>query len=543
MKEETAHFERRDPSQNGLVQESLFPIVLSEVNFLTFPFFCLSRKGLNTTTLVEYSKSIQRENESIDILWQVSSNSKFGFPGPFDKEVHKAIEALITQRGFPVSNPISFTLYELCKIMNINPHSGKNLQAIKDSLLRITMTGVYSKQTFYSKTEKRWIEEAFHLYDHVTFRGKHRPDTHEMAETNFLFLGKWYLDNLNSFYIKTLDYDFYRSLKSLIDKRYYEIMSVKFYGSFQAKIPFLRFRYSTLCDLFPLARYPYLSKAKGQLNPAHKRLIDQGFFSKVIWKQTNETNDWLLYFYPGDRAHELLNPHRMIQAAKLDSLGSFGEADGQMEFPFDFEALETVENFQDKYYKYYKIDNNNKEPDSEIQSGDQPDQSVVALLDRLTEFKIPEKLATQYLEKYPLAYLEEKIQIIEFKKSRDTRIKNTGGMLRRAIEEDWQPPEDLTVAKQKRGREIETSKRLQAEEKQAAIEQAKDRAVEEWISEASDSLVAKIQARAAREVREEHPETKDKFLRILNKVRVREIIVREYLDIDESKLLQEQAAK
>ena len=529
-------------SQKQAADEQLYLITVSEINFLTLPFFNLARKGLKDTTLIEYTKTIQRGNETVDIVWKVSSNSEYGFPGPFDKEVHKAIEALIAQRGFPVRNPIPFSLYELCKIMEIHD-SGRTIDSIRDSLIRITMTGIHSKQAFYARSKERWVEEAFHLYDHVTFKGKYRPDTNEIAETNYLFLSKWYLENLNAFYIKTLDYEFYKNLESPIDKRYYEIMSVKFYGAFQAKVPFLRYRYSSLCDLFPLTRYDYLSRAKQQLNPAHQRLIKQGFFRKVTWHKTNEKDDWLLYFYPGDRAHELLNPHRMIQAAKLDSLGSFGEADGQMEFPFDFEALETVENFQDKYYKYYKIDNNNKEPDSEIQSGDQPDQSVVALLDRLTEFKIPEKLATQYLEKYPLAYLEEKIQIIEFKKSRDTRIKNTGGMLRRAIEEDWQPPEDLTVAKQKRGREIETSKRLQAEEEQAAIEQAKDRAVEEWISEASDSLVAKIQARAAREVREEHPETKDKFLRILNKVRVREIIVREYLDIDESKLLQEQAAK
>ncbi len=515
-------------------EEHLYPIVISEINFLTLPFFNLARKGLSNTDRIEYTKTIQRGDETVDIAWKVSANCDYGFPGPFDKEVHKSIEALITDRGFPVKNPLPFSLYELCKIMKITP-SGKNMQSIKDSLIRITMTGVYSKQTFYAKAQKRWLEEAFHLYDHVTFKGKYRLDTNKIAETNYLFMSKWYLENLNAFYIKTLDYDFYRNLKSPIDKRYYEIMSVKFYGAFQAKVPFLRYRYSSLCDLFPLTRHEHLSRAKQQLNPAHKRLINKGFFRKVLWKQTNEKDDWLLYFYPGNKAHDLLNPHKLIKTANLDSLGTFGEADGQMEFPFDFEDMEPVEISQDNLYKYYKIDNNNRDIKSKVSIEDQPNQSVVALLDRLIKYKIPEKLATEYVSRYSPAYLEEKIRILEFKKSRDTRIKNTGGMLRKAIEENWQPSEDLAGAEEKQKKKIEKRKRFQAEEKQAAIEEAKDKAVKEWISKASDKLVAEIQERAAREIREENPETKDQFLRMLNKIRIEEIIEKEYLNLPESK--------
>ena len=515
--------------QEQAAEEQLYLITVSEINFLTFPFFNLARKGLKDTTLIKYTKTIQRGDETIDITWKVSSNSAYGFPGPFDKEVHKAIEALIAQRGFPVANPISFSVYELCKIMGIHD-SGRTIESIKESLTRITMTGIHSKQAFFSRTEKRWIEEAFHLYDHVTFKGKYRPDTHEEAETNYLFLSKWYLDNLNTFYIKTLDYDFYKSLQSPIDKRYYEVMSVKFYGAFQAKIPFLRYRYSSLCDLFPLTRHDYLSRAKQQLNPAHKRLINKGFLGKVIWKQTNEKNDWLLYFYPGDKAHDLLNPHKLIQTPEIESLGAFGEADGQMEFSFDFVDPEPVEISQDKYYKYYKFNNNNKESKSETQVKGKTDQSVVAFLDRLIEYKIPEKLAAKYLDEYPVTYLEEKIQIVEFKKSRDRRIKNTGGMLRRAIEENWQPPEDLTAAKEKHERDAANERHQRAEVEQLAREQALAEAVQDWKSKASESLLDKIQARARREIETELPQVDKRFISIPIKIRVDDIIAREYLE-------------
>ena len=155
---------------------------------------------------------------------------------------------------------------------------------------------------------------------------------------------------------------------------------------------------------------------------------------------------------------------------------------------------------------------------------------VVVLLDRLKKLRLSRKLIVDYIEKYPSAYLEEKIEIIEFRMSKDKRIKNSGGMLRRAIEEDWQPPEALAASKEKRRLEIAKRKRIQAEEKQAAIEEAKNRAVEEWLADAPGELVAEIQARANREIQEENPGTSAKFLRMLNKIRARDIIAREYLD-------------
>ena len=519
-------------------EQQLSPVVLSEINFLTLPFFNLARKGLGDVSAVEYVSTIKRDGENVNILWKVSANSEFGFPGPFDKEVHKAIEALITNQGFPVLNPLAFSLYELCILMDITP-SGKNMQSIKDALTRIVATTVVSKHSFYSKASERWIERVFHLYDDVTFKGDSRPDNHEIANTNYLYLGKWYLDNLNDFYIKSLDYDFYKSLESPIDKRYYEIMSVKFYGAIQNKAPFLRYRYSTLCSLFPLTQHQFLSYAKRQLNPAHKRLQKRGFFSKVTWHKTTDKNDWLLYFHPGPKAHDLLNPQKALSDVEIDSLGTFGEDDGQLEFTFDSDAVQTPQISQDKFYKYYKIDNNNKESEPENQSERQASQSVVAFLKRLIEYKIPEKLAAEYLDKYPVAYLEEKIQIIEFKKSRDTRVKNTGGMLRRAIEEDWHPPEDLTTAKERQEREAANKRRRQNEVEQLDREQALATAVQAWKGRASESLLNEIQARARREIEAKLPKADKRFISMPIKIRVDDIIAREYLDLDESNSFRE----
>jgi len=118
-----------------------------------------------------------------------------------------------------------------------------------------------------------------------------------------LFLGSWYLQNLNSFYIKPIDYNYLQSLKSKIASRLYEILGVKFYGLKNKRQNFVCYKYSKLCQLLPVAPHEYISLAKQQLDPGNNELRDTGFISKYDWSE-NGNKDWLIYYWPGERAKE-----------------------------------------------------------------------------------------------------------------------------------------------------------------------------------------------------------------------------------------------
>ena len=311
LKRPSGPLKDRDKGENGYRDENeekvLPKIIKSEVNLLTLPFFALSRKGLSQKTTTVYRNEIVRDGKKLEIFWQVTANTKYGYPGPFDKEVHKVVEQIITERiereGLPLRNPISIgSIYEICHRMGISTQ-GKNYRKIKEALRRITLTGVESRGAFYSKDRKKWVEDVFNLYDRVIFKGEELPDG-TVAETNYLFLSTWYLENINALYVKPLDYNYYRTLKSTIAQRLYELLGVKFYGALQAGYTYLRYRYSALCDLLPITRQAYLSKAKEKLNPAHLELKDTGFLSKVVWRQGAVKDDWFIYYYPGPRAIE-----------------------------------------------------------------------------------------------------------------------------------------------------------------------------------------------------------------------------------------------
>ncbi|HIC96198.1 TPA: hypothetical protein EYP12_06185, partial [Candidatus Bipolaricaulota bacterium] len=294
----------RVEAEEETVEEQVLEILKSEVNLLIFPLFFLSKRGRGSK--IEYRAEIQRGGEKIELLWQVTPHPEYGSLGVFDKKVFKAIEYRISKMGFPIRNPIPFSIYEICKEMGFKRFGGTEYEKVKDSLKRITVTPVESRGTFYSKAKEGWIDEVFHLYERVIFKGERLPDG-ATAETNYLYLGSWYLENLNALYIRPLNYRYYRSLRNVIARRLYELLGVKFYGIWESERHCIRYRYSTLCQLLPLARQWYLSLAKQQLEPAHAELIDTDFLSEVEWREIpseDDEKDWLISYFPGPRVKE-----------------------------------------------------------------------------------------------------------------------------------------------------------------------------------------------------------------------------------------------
>jgi len=122
-------------------------MVRSEVNFLTYPFFCLDNRWHTDRLKIEYYRTLDRGEGREEISWRVLAHQEYGLPGPFDWEFHKAIEEIINERGFPVRNPIPFSMRDVCRRMGII-YSGRTAEAIKAAFLRITSTMVESKRTF-----------------------------------------------------------------------------------------------------------------------------------------------------------------------------------------------------------------------------------------------------------------------------------------------------------------------------------------------------------------------------------------------------------
>jgi len=425
---------------------SLPKVINSEVNLLVFPFFALSTKGLKKKLETEYRDMVKRGNQKIEILWNVSANPKYGYPGFFDRNIHKVIEQITTQtlrKNGKVKNPIVLgSLYNLCKRMGINNYGGSEYKEIKRALERIKATTIKSIGTFYSKEGKQWIDDTFSLYDRIVFKGKKLPNG-EIADSNYLFLGSWYLQSLNSFYIKPVDYNYLQNLKRKIASRLYEILGVKFYGLRNKRQDFICYRYSKLCQLLPITPFKQISRAKQQLDPAHKELKDTEFLFNYEWDE-DSGKDWLVYYWPGQRVK------KEMRKAKTEFFAP----------PIEEGVLPKPK----------------KKPQSLTKSqADLVNQLVALNVSKVTAEDLVKYSNQQSIKKW--------IKAIHYTKAEDK-----AAYLVKAIKENWQVPEEYLKAEENERRTKEQKKVRLAKERKEKEEQRKKQKEAEKLDKIYNSL-------------------------------------------------------
>jgi hypothetical protein len=397
-------------------------IIRSEVNFLTLPFFSLSRTDAQRRMKSEYHAIEKRGDKKLEVYWKVAAHQDYGYPGVFDRKVHKAIEQIISNLEKPIKNPIPIgSLYNIAQLLNLK-ESGRFYSNIKAAIQRIVATTIESKGAFYDKGKRRWRETTFHLYDKIVFIGEHL-DSGEIADTNYLYVDSWYLDNINARYVKPLDFTYYRSLRSPISTRLYELLGVKFYG--MGNHPYIRYRYSTLCQLLPTTQYERPSKAKEIFKLAHEELISSKFLAKVEWQEIlGEKHDWYVCYWAGTRAKEEIK-----QFSKQ----------GVLPPPDDLEPAQSTAS-------------------SAPQQVDE-DSAVDDVVVSLQNFGISKKQAVKLAKEHEQEYILEKLELVQW--FIDTKsplvAKNPAGFARRAIEEDYPAPPQYKSKKQQA---------LEAEEKE-----------------------------------------------------------------------------
>ncbi len=440
--------------------------VRSEVNLLVFPFFALTTKGLRRRLRTEFRAVAERDGERVEILWNVSANPEYGYPGLFDRQVHRAVEQIITEMlrdKRQVENPIPLgSLYSLCERMGLRKqggrqeYGGRQYRAIRRALERITTTAIKSEGTFYEKGKRRWTSTVFHLYDAVVFQGEELRNG-EIADTNYLYLSDLYLQSLNSFYVKPLDYHYQRSLRSPIASRLYEILGVKFYGVRHHRQAEVCFKYSTLTQLLPVEQHQYLSDARKQLNPGHQELVATGFLASYEWREARDEGDWLIFYRPGERARDEI---RRAQAERRLTNGVQETLPGMDE---EFEAGPA-------------------KPTTAAELISEEDEALVAELVRLN---VSESTARDLVKHSNPNAIRKWIEAIDYSRAQDK-----AAFLVKAIQENWQVPEEYLKAKEEQEQQERAWEAERARQKKRQEEERRQQREAEKLDRLYESLSA-----------------------------------------------------
>jgi Replication initiator protein A/DnaA N-terminal domain len=257
------------------------PLVSAEQNLEEFPLFELKARKREAKARV-FEKVIEGEaGVSLNQVWKVMPSGEYGMPGPVDQDVYLAVLQLLQQRGgMPEDGELSFSLYELRKILGWSDDSGGAYKEIRDALLRIATTSMQSRNAFYSAEEQRRIVDTFNIWS-VHF-AEHKVKGQTVRERHILKFHPIFIRNYLAQYLKGIDSDFYWSLRSPVSKRLYRLVDLQRAGGLSWETDLFGVR-----DQIPLD-YNYPSQIKRALQKAHDELLQRDFLSGVEYEGKTE---------------------------------------------------------------------------------------------------------------------------------------------------------------------------------------------------------------------------------------------------------------
>src|SRR5215203_940812 len=270
------------------------PLVSAEQNLEEFPLFELKARKRGAKARV-FEKVIEGEaGVSLNQVWKVMPSGEYGMPGPVDQDVYLAVLQLLQQRGgMPEDGELSFSLYELRKILGWSDDSGGAYKLIRDALLRIATTSMQSSNAFYSAADEQLIADSFNVWSvHFAQRkkkgtpmGTPNPSGARMTQDrHVLRFHPIFIRNYEAQYLKGLDADFFWSLKMPLSKRLYRLIDLQRADGLSWRSDLFAVR-----DQIPLD-YPYPSQIKRALEKAHRELEEKGFLSGVDYEEDEADN-------------------------------------------------------------------------------------------------------------------------------------------------------------------------------------------------------------------------------------------------------------
>lgn len=287
-------------------------IIQAEANLLQFPFFALHTKGLRQRKGIEVTGTKRIDDQDHEFVYRITRNTDSMYPGPLSRKVHFALLSMLAdpaKSSFPFENPIPFRWRELAEKAGIAWAGQGAISKMKDAICCTHGVVITSNHALIGRTPEGVKEplpkrqRGYHLYEEYAFCNELGPDG-DVATENRVWLADWYLSNLNSLYSGPLKYELWRRLndKSPIASRIYEFLLFKCIS-----IPVLKINYPKFCSFLPIVPHAFASRAKQQLDPVFRILVDAKVVSRYRWSESRD-GQFQLHIYPGRQLRRDVGP-------------------------------------------------------------------------------------------------------------------------------------------------------------------------------------------------------------------------------------------
>jgi hypothetical protein len=258
------------------------PVINVEINLELIPLFLYKTRRRSEESLEAKNVIRTPDGRRLEQYVKVVGGREYGIPGPVDRDVHVGIMKLVHRAGgMPPDGVVSFSLYELLKILGKN-RGGNNYEKVRESLDRIADCVIYAKNAFYDNESEQFRTHRFtpwSVHFASTTQGQGRS-----AERHVLKFHEILVRSYNSGFLKTLDTDFFFSLKSPMAKSLYQLVDAKRRTKLSWTVGVQQLR-----QLIPMPEnYRYDSKIREKIDPGLKELKRRGFLERYDYEQRGE---------------------------------------------------------------------------------------------------------------------------------------------------------------------------------------------------------------------------------------------------------------
>ncbi len=249
-----------------------------ELNFAEFPLASLSTALPKEQKTLEFTDEIfdKSVNKRVQRKLTITASDKYGLPTATDEEVILGLIQLSAQADFP-DRRVFFTRYELLKLLGW-ADSARNYQRLEQSLNRWLGVTLYYEKAWWSKEEQSWVNEGFHILDHVQVLDQERQrkssakDSPQAGKSSFVW-NEVVFASFKAGYIKQLDFPFLKSLESAISRRIYRFIDKRFYKRQQLEFDLRTFA----CEHIGLSKKCHNGELKRVLKSALTELETRGY--------------------------------------------------------------------------------------------------------------------------------------------------------------------------------------------------------------------------------------------------------------------------
>jgi hypothetical protein len=311
--------ERTDRIEENLMQQKNND-GRDELNLAEFPLCALSRRLRPDQKTLHFEDRLRDKgrNEWITRQLTITGSDAFGLPTMLDDEVLLGLIQLTRQRDF-ADRKVPFTRHELLRLLDWRDDS-KNYHRLEASLNRWTGVTLYYKRAWWNKARQCWVDEKFHVLDNVWLchRGEPYPDTgltETGAPVSAFVWNETIFRSFQSGNLKSIDFEFFKSLESGVAKRLYRFLDKRFWHRHRCEFKLREFA----CQHIGLAQTYDTSNLKRKLLPGVLELEARGYL--VTMSESGRfrklrAGEWLVSFEKGQRRLPSASSENDIPARK-----------------------------------------------------------------------------------------------------------------------------------------------------------------------------------------------------------------------------------